>query len=313
MSAEQRAALRTLLRGTDAEPVIPFAQPRLADQGVRDRVGQGRRRQVVGHGQPRGRDGGRRAAGRHRRRRHLRLLDPPHARRHAAADAGRRHAAAARGVRRAGRLDRHVRAAGAAGRVARADAAPRAAAVPRRRVLGRPRRAPARPAARHRATSRSRSRSCCRAPSSSWSRRRRSPPPRSPSAPGRSPCRRGSTWSAWWRTCRGCEQPDGSRLELFGSGGGQRVADNLPRLTGGDVPLLGQVPLDVRLREAGDGGTPGGAVRAGLPRRAGAARASPGPWPPAVVASRGGRWASSPAAPLTTITRSTVRRTRPAC
>jgi ATP-binding protein involved in chromosome partitioning len=27
MSAEQRAALRTLLRGTDAEPVVPFAQP----------------------------------------------------------------------------------------------------------------------------------------------------------------------------------------------------------------------------------------------------------------------------------------------
>ena len=27
MSAEQRAALRTLLRGTDSEPVIPFAQP----------------------------------------------------------------------------------------------------------------------------------------------------------------------------------------------------------------------------------------------------------------------------------------------
>ncbi|MGY4643275.1 Mrp/NBP35 family ATP-binding protein [Cellulomonas sp. URHB0016] len=51
-------------------------------------------------------------------------------------------------------------------------------------------------------------------------------------------------------------QPDGSRLELFGSGGGRRVAENLSRLTGGDVPLLGQVPLDVRLREAGDGGTP---------------------------------------------------------
>ncbi len=51
-------------------------------------------------------------------------------------------------------------------------------------------------------------------------------------------------------------QPDGSRLELFGSGGGQRVAENLSHLTGGDVPLLGQVPLDVRLREAGDGGTP---------------------------------------------------------
>jgi len=52
------------------------------------------------------------------------------------------------------------------------------------------------------------------------------------------------------------EQPDGSRLELFGSGGGERVAENLTRLTGSDVPLLGQVPLDVRLREAGDDGTP---------------------------------------------------------
>lgn len=52
------------------------------------------------------------------------------------------------------------------------------------------------------------------------------------------------------------EQPDGSRLELFGSGGGERVAGRLTELTGGDVPLLGQVPLDVRLREAGDAGTP---------------------------------------------------------
>lgn len=51
-------------------------------------------------------------------------------------------------------------------------------------------------------------------------------------------------------------QPDGSRLEIFGSGGGARVAGNLAQLTGGDVPLLGQVPLDVSLREAGDGGTP---------------------------------------------------------
>jgi len=52
------------------------------------------------------------------------------------------------------------------------------------------------------------------------------------------------------------EQPDGSRLELFGSRGGERVAENLTRLTGSDVPLIGQVPLDVRLREAGDDGTP---------------------------------------------------------
>ena len=52
------------------------------------------------------------------------------------------------------------------------------------------------------------------------------------------------------------EQPDGSRLEIFGSGGGQAVADNLARATGTAVPLLGQVPLDVTLRAAGDSGTP---------------------------------------------------------
>jgi ATP-binding protein involved in chromosome partitioning len=52
------------------------------------------------------------------------------------------------------------------------------------------------------------------------------------------------------------EQPDGTRLEIFGHGGGARVAGRLTELTGGDVPLLGQIPLDVRLREAGDAGTP---------------------------------------------------------
>jgi ATP-binding protein involved in chromosome partitioning len=38
--------------------------------------------------------------------------------------------------------------------------------------------------------------------------------------------------------------------EIFGSGGGERLADSL------NVPLLGSVPLDVRLREAGDDGVP---------------------------------------------------------
>lgn len=52
------------------------------------------------------------------------------------------------------------------------------------------------------------------------------------------------------------EQPDGTRLELFGSGGGATVAASLSEITGADVPLLGQVPLDVRLREGGDGGVP---------------------------------------------------------
>ncbi|GGM42791.1 iron-sulfur cluster carrier protein [Longimycelium tulufanense] len=52
------------------------------------------------------------------------------------------------------------------------------------------------------------------------------------------------------------EMPDGSRMDVFGTGGGQVVADSLSRATGAEVPLLGQVPLDPRLREAGDAGTP---------------------------------------------------------
>ena len=49
---------------------------------------------------------------------------------------------------------------------------------------------------------------------------------------------------------------DGSVLDVFGSGGGQTVADRLSTLTGAAVPLLGQVPLDPRLRIHGDEGTP---------------------------------------------------------
>ncbi len=43
---------------------------------------------------------------------------------------------------------------------------------------------------------------------------------------------------------------DGTRYELFGSGGGQAVADDL------GVPLLGRVPLVPALREGGDVGRP---------------------------------------------------------
>jgi len=52
------------------------------------------------------------------------------------------------------------------------------------------------------------------------------------------------------------ELPDGSRMEVFGSGGGQTVADSLTKTVGASVPLLGQIPLDTRVREAGDAGTP---------------------------------------------------------
>lgn len=50
--------------------------------------------------------------------------------------------------------------------------------------------------------------------------------------------------------------PDGTRHELFGYGGGQAVADALTQTVGANVPLLGQIPLDITLREGGDRGYP---------------------------------------------------------
>ena len=52
------------------------------------------------------------------------------------------------------------------------------------------------------------------------------------------------------------EMPDGSRMEVFGSGGGRTVADSLTKALGAPVKLLGQIPLEPRLRECGDSGTP---------------------------------------------------------
>ncbi len=46
------------------------------------------------------------------------------------------------------------------------------------------------------------------------------------------------------------------RLEVFGSGGGARVAATLSSRFGYDVPVLGDVPLDLTLREGGDAGDP---------------------------------------------------------
>ncbi|MFY7067914.1 Mrp/NBP35 family ATP-binding protein [Nocardiopsis changdeensis] len=48
----------------------------------------------------------------------------------------------------------------------------------------------------------------------------------------------------------------GERIPLFGEGGGQTVADALGRTLGTNIPLLGQIPLDTRLREGGDEGRP---------------------------------------------------------
>jgi ATP-binding protein involved in chromosome partitioning len=52
------------------------------------------------------------------------------------------------------------------------------------------------------------------------------------------------------------ELPTGERMEVFGAGGGARVSETLTQVIGAPVPLLGQIPLDPRVREAGDAGTP---------------------------------------------------------
>ena len=55
-----------------------------------------------------------------------------------------------------------------------------------------------------------------------------------------------------WLPCPHC----GEHVDVFGSGGGEQVAAGLSQSMGVDVPLLGQVPLDIRLREGGDSGRP---------------------------------------------------------
>jgi ATP-binding protein involved in chromosome partitioning len=52
--------------------------------------------------------------------------------------------------------------------------------------------------------------------------------------------------------CPHCDE----RIDVFGHGGGLAVAETLTKLTGAPVPLLGEVPIDTRLREAGDAGMP---------------------------------------------------------
>jgi ATP-binding protein involved in chromosome partitioning len=48
----------------------------------------------------------------------------------------------------------------------------------------------------------------------------------------------------------------GTKIELFGSGGGELVAKNLSELSKTEVPLLGQIPISIPLREGSDSGNP---------------------------------------------------------
>ena len=57
--------------------------------------------------------------------------------------------------------------------------------------------------------------------------------------------------------CPHCtENGEDHRLEVFGTGGGDRVAATLSQRFGYDVAVVGRVPLDISLREGGDVGKP---------------------------------------------------------
>jgi ATP-binding protein involved in chromosome partitioning len=57
--------------------------------------------------------------------------------------------------------------------------------------------------------------------------------------------------------CPHClEEGKDHRIDIFGTGGGERVAATLSKRFGAEVPLLGQIPLDATLREGGDVGKP---------------------------------------------------------
>ncbi|SDL65154.1 ATP-binding protein involved in chromosome partitioning [Corynebacterium mycetoides] len=67
----------------------------------------------------------------------------------------------------------------------------------------------------------------------------------------------GQTIAGVMENMAGMVMPDGSVFTIFGEGGGEKVAERLTALTDTDnVPLLGSIPLDQKLREHGDDGHP---------------------------------------------------------
>lgn len=48
----------------------------------------------------------------------------------------------------------------------------------------------------------------------------------------------------------------GAKVALFGSGGGEETANRLSTLVGAQVPLVGEIPFEIQLREGGDAGEP---------------------------------------------------------
>ena len=50
--------------------------------------------------------------------------------------------------------------------------------------------------------------------------------------------------------------PDGTKMELFGKGGGEMLATQLSALLQYEIPVLAKIPLEQVLREGGDTGLP---------------------------------------------------------
>ena len=238
MTPEEKSALTTKLRGGRPREVD---LPRPANARGRHRERQGRRRQVVPHRQPRSSARRARPAGRRDRCGHLRPLDPAHARRPPAPDRGRQDDRAAGPRPAEADLDRQLPRRQRSGDVARADAPPRARAVPLGRPLGRARHDRRRHAARHR-----RHGDLAR-PAASARRGAGRDDAAAARAGGGRP-RRDDGAEDWPEAPRRGGEHERRGLRDRAAAGS--LADDL------GVPLLGTVPLDTALREAGDAGVP---------------------------------------------------------
>ena len=92
----------------------------------------------------------------------------------------------------------------------------------------------------------------------------------------------------------------GEHTEVFGSGGGDAVATALTRITGTSVSLLGQIPIDTRLRQGGDEGmplvlsAPDAPAAQELARSPTASALAPGVWPGAPCRSPLGKGRARP-------------------
>ncbi len=294
MTDEERAALRAQAPRRPRRPppaasqahghaegrAIPFADPAQHDPRAADRLGQGRRRQVVGH-RPTSPSRSPSAAST------VAVVDadvwgfsiPRMLGVDRAAGRHRRDARPARGLRRALHLDgllrrrRTRRSSGGARCCTRrsSSSSPTCTGTSPTTSSSTCRRAPA--------TSRSRSPSSCPGPRSSSSPRRSRPRRRWPQRAAPWPQKvnlevKGVIENMSWFT-----GDDGKRYELFGAGGGAGA-----RRRASSVPLLGQVPLVPALREGGDDGRPIVAVdpdeRGGRGRSRPSPRRSTSSWPP---------------------------------